>query len=221
MAVFKTAEKFTSINGEGRKAGQTAVFIRLAGCNLRCGYCDTMWANSADTPYEKMSENDIAEYIVSTGIKNVTLTGGEPLIAENIGVLLERLSEEDILIEIETNGSVEISPYRDISPKISFTLDYKLPFSGMESYMLTSNYNHLRNTDTVKFVAADKNDLETALKIIREYGLTEKCSVYISPVFGQIKPAEIVDFMLENKLNNVNLQLQLHKFIWDPQKRGV
>lgn len=221
MADFKVAEKFASINGEGRKAGQTAVFIRLAGCNLRCGYCDTMWANASDTPYEPMTEEDIARYVRDTGIKNVTLTGGEPLMAENIYVLLKRLAEEDVSIETETNGSVDISPYCGISPKISFTLDYKLPCSGMERHMLTDNYAYLKKTDTVKFVAADGADLERALEIVRKYGLTEKCSVYLSPVFGRIDPAEMVGFMLENRLNGVNLQLQLHKFIWEPDKRGV
>lgn len=221
MAYFKVAEKFESINGEGKKAGQTAVFIRLTGCNLHCTYCDTTWANMPDAPYEKITEDEIAAYIISTGIKNVTLTGGEPLIADNIGILLQRLAREDIFIEIETNGSADISPYRDISPKISFTLDYKLPFSGMEKHMLTENYKYIRKTDTVKFVAANRTDLERALEIIRKYDLAEKCSMYFSPVFGEIEPAEIVDFMLDNKLNGVNLQLQLHKFIWDPDKRGV
>ena len=85
---FKVAEKFVSINGEGTKAGQPAVFIRLAGCNLRCSYCDTMWANSSDAPHEKMTETEIADYVKSTGITNVTLTGGEPLMAENVSVVL-------------------------------------------------------------------------------------------------------------------------------------
>ena len=90
---FKVAEKFVSINGEGTKAGQPAVFIRLAGCNLRCSYCDTMWANGFDAPHVKMTEEEIAGYVRSTGIKNVTLTGGEPLLAENVHILLAALSE--------------------------------------------------------------------------------------------------------------------------------
>ncbi len=219
--IYKVAEKFVSINGEGRKAGQPAVFIRLAGCNLRCSYCDTVWANTADAPHVEMTENEIAEYILSTGIKNVTLTGGEPLMAENVRILLERLSAEDVSVEIETNGSMDISVCEGISRRPSVTLDYKLPSSGMESFMRMENYALLEKTDTVKFVAGSREDLEKAAEIIDRYGLTDRCSVYFSPVFGKIEPAEIVEFMLERKLNGVNLQLQLHKFIWNPEMKGV
>ena len=141
IMIFKVAEKFVSINGEGTKAGQPAVFIRLAGCNLRCSYCDTMWANGSDTPFEPMTEDEIAAYIADSGIKNVTLTGGEPLMAENVRVLLERLSHEDIAVEIETNGSADISVCDGISPRPSVTLDYKLPSSRMAKHMLMSNYD--------------------------------------------------------------------------------
>ncbi len=219
--LFRVAEKFISINGEGTKAGQPAVFIRLAGCNLHCTYCDTMWANSPDAPHILMNEDEIACYIVSSGIKNVTLTGGEPLIADNIHILLERLSSENISVEIETNGSADISVCNTVFPRPAVTLDYKLPGSGMESRMLLSNYELLTENDTVKFVAGSQSDLERAVEIINKFRLTEKCHVYFSPVFGKIKPAEIVEFMLSHKLNGVNLQLQLHKFIWDPEKRGV
>ncbi len=221
MALFRVAEKFVSINGEGRKAGQPAVFIRLAGCNLSCSYCDTMWANSPDAPHVLMTEEEIAEYISGTGIKNVTLTGGEPLAHENVRTLLERLSREEIFVEIETNGSMDISVCDDISPRPSVTLDYKLPSSGMEKHMRLENYELLTGCDTVKFVAGSEEDFERALEIINRYSLTEKCAVYFSPVFGKIEPRRIVDFMLEHKLNGVNMQLQLHKFIWDPEKRGV
>ncbi|MGN0638028.1 MAG: putative 7-carboxy-7-deazaguanine synthase QueE [Huintestinicola sp.] len=218
---YKVAEKFVSINGEGTKAGEPAVFIRLAGCNLRCSYCDTMWANSFDAPHEKMTEQEIAGYVRSTGIKNVTLTGGEPLLAENVSVLLCALAETGAEVEIETNGSADISVCDSISPRPSVTMDYKLPSSGMEGHMRLSNFALLKSTDTVKFVAGSDNDLERALEIIKEYGVTNRCRVFFSPVFGKIEPARIVDFILKNKLNGVNFQLQLHKFIWDPDKRGV
>ncbi|WP_432650679.1 putative 7-carboxy-7-deazaguanine synthase QueE [Huintestinicola sp.] len=219
--VFKVAEKFVSINGEGTKAGQPAVFIRLAGCNLRCSYCDTMWANSFDAPHEKMTEEEIAGYVRSTGIKNVTLTGGEPLLADNVQTLLDALSETGAEVEIETNGSTDISVCDSISPRPTVTMDYKLPSSGMESHMLLSNFSLLQSTDTVKFVAGSDDDLERALEIIKHYDITNRCRVFFSPVFGKIEPAKIVDFILKNKLNGVNFQLQLHKFIWDPDKRGV
>lgn len=218
---FKVAEKFVSINGEGTKAGQPAVFIRLAGCNLRCSYCDTMWANSFDAPHVKMTEEEIAGYVKSTGIKNVTLTGGEPLLAENVSVLLAALSKTGAEVEIETNGSADISVCDCISPRPSVTMDYKLPSSGMESQMRLPNFSLLQSTDTVKFVTGSDDDLERALEIIKQYELTNRCRVFFSPVFGKIEPARIVEFILKNKLNGVNFQLQLHKFIWDPDKRGV
>ncbi|MGN0665027.1 MAG: putative 7-carboxy-7-deazaguanine synthase QueE [Huintestinicola sp.] len=222
MAGFRVAEKFVSINGESTKAGQAAVFIRLAGCNLRCSYCDTMWANSCSAPHDIMTEEEICSYIKSTGIRNVTLTGGEPLLADNIIILLERLGcEDDVDVEIETNGSVDISPFSEINKRPAFTLDYKLPSSGMESHMLMENYRYLDKRDAVKFVSGSPEDLQRAREIIEKFSLTEKCRVYISPVFGKIEPSEIVDFIIANRMNGVNLQLQLHKFIWDPDKRGV
>lgn len=222
MAEFKVVEKFVSINGEGVKAGQLAVFIRFSGCNLNCEYCDTKWANEADTQYEVMNEFEIYKYIKDTGIKNVTLTGGEPLFRENMDVLLRILSvDEGLYIEIETNGSVDFSKYLDNCKNISFTMDYKLSASGMEEHMCIENMQYLRKMDTVKFVVGSIKDLERAKEVIEKYQLTQKCHIYISPVFGKIDPADIVEFMKNNYMNDVNLQLQLHKFIWDPDKKGV
>lgn len=222
MAEYKVVEKFVSINGEGTHAGQLAVFIRFKGCNLRCSYCDTMWANEINAPFTTMTEDDIYNYIMNTGVKNVTLTGGEPLIQPDIVILLKKLAaDENIRVEIETNGSVDISPIVCIQNRPSLTLDYKLGGSGMEQHMLTDNYNYIGKQDTVKFVVSSRGDLVTAKNVIEAYHLTEKCSVYFSPVFGRIEPADIVDFMIQNKMNGVNMQLQLHKFIWDPNKRGV
>ncbi|MGN0586509.1 MAG: putative 7-carboxy-7-deazaguanine synthase QueE [Oscillospiraceae bacterium] len=222
MAEYRVVEKFVSINGEGTHAGQLAVFIRFKGCNLRCSYCDTMWANEPDAPFTVMTEEDIYNYIMSTGVKNVTLTGGEPLIQPDINILLKKLAaDQNIRVEIETNGSADISPIASMENRPSLTLDYKLGGSGMEQYMLTKNYNYIGKNDTVKFVVSSRDDLITAKNVIDTYGLTEKCSVYFSPVFGRIDPADIVDFMIQNKMNGVNMQLQMHKFIWDPNKRGV
>jgi len=222
---YKIAEKFVSINGEGTKAGQLAVFIRLCGCNLNCSYCDTKWANEKDVPFTLMTEEELASYVEDTGVKNITLTGGEPLLDkdnEDVKLLLSRLSKiKDVFIEIETNGSIAIEQFKDVATNISFTMDYKLPSSNMEELMCLDNFNHLRDVDTVKFVAGSENDLKKVKEIIKKYKLTEKCNVYISPVFGNIEPVDIVDFMITNKLNDVNLQLQLHKIIWDPEKKGV
>lgn len=222
MASYKVVEIFTSINGEGRRAGQLALFIRFQKCNLHCSYCDTRWANTDSAAYTKMTEDELYDEIKKSGIRNITLTGGEPLLQPEIGVLLHKLAADDTLsVEIETNGSIGIEEFSRLKNPPLFTLDYKLPGSGMEKYMKVENFAYLKPEDTVKFVAGSRQDLERAREIIVGFQLTEKCAVYISPVFGAIAPAEIVEFMKQYRLNGVNLQLQLHKIIWDPQQRGV
>ena len=242
---MKVVEKFTSINGEGTRAGELAVFIRFKGCNLRCSYCDTMWANEPDCQYKEETPEEILNYVLETGIRNVTLTGGEPLIQAGIDKLIAQLLISGRNVEIETNGSVDINKVRenvegnlttamngqvinDIYDKVndemgrlSMTADYKLAGSNMEQYMKLDNFNNLQNQDTVKFVVSSEEDLKRALEIIRQYNLTEKCYVYFSPVFGKIEPVTIVDFMKDNLINGARVQLQLHKFIWSPDKKGV
>ncbi len=221
MSCFKVAEKFVSINGEGLRAGELAVFLRFCGCNLDCGYCDTRWANTADVKYELVSAEELVEYVKSTGVKNVTLTGGEPLLQADIAHLIKLLGEAGAEVEIETNGSVPLKNIVSLAPRPAVTADYKLPSSGMEKYMLTENFSYLTLQDAVKFVVGDMCDLARAEEIINGYGLKEKCRIYFSPVFGKIKPVEITEFMKERKLNGVRLQLQLHKIIWEPDMRGV
>lgn len=222
MASYKVVEIFTSINGEGRRAGQLALFIRFQKCNLHCSYCDTRWANTDSAAYTELTEDELYDEIKKSGIRNITLTGGEPLLQPEIGVLLHKLAADDALsVEIETNGSIGIEEFSRLKNPPLFTLDYKLPASGMEAYMKVENFAYLKPEDTVKFVAGSRQDLERAREIISGFQLTEKCAVYISPVFGAIAPAEIVEFMKQYRLNGVNLQLQLHKIIWDPQQRGV
>lgn len=222
MAEYKVVEKFVSINGEGTRAGELAVFIRMKGCNLDCRYCDTKWANQENASYEIMTEEDIRNYIRDTGVKNVTLTGGEPLFRKDMDVLIDYLlQDKDRVVEIETNGSVNIKEYAEMKNRASFTMDYKLGASGMEEKMCLENFAYLDKRDTVKFVVGSQEDLQRAAEIIEKYALIGKVSVYFSPVFGDIKPEEIVDFMVQNRLNDVRMQLQMHKFIWDPEKRGV
>ena len=220
---MKVAEKFISINGEGTRAGELAVFVRFVGCNLRCTYCDTMWANEPGCPYEEMTPAQICDYVRSTVISNVTLTGGEPLLQKQMGELIGQLIRDcGVRVEIETNGAVDLHPFAQIPEgRPSFTMDYKLPSSGCEDRMITENFSVLQAQDTVKFVSGSREDLERAAEIIEEYGLLDRCYVYFSPVFGKIEPVEIVDFMLENKLNKARIQIQMHKVIWDPNERGV
>ena len=220
MNNFKVVEKFISINGEGSKAGQLAAFIRFQGCNLNCSYCDSKYANSDDAKYSLMTEEEIINYLNENKIKNVTLTGGEPLLQKNIKSLIFELLKLNYNVEIETNGSVNIKPFiSDLRP--IFTLDYKTLSSLMENYMNEKNYNYLTKDDVVKFVVGNQKDLITAKNIIDKYDLINKAQVYFSPIYGQIDPKEIVAFMIENQLNGVNFQLQLHKYIWNPNMRGV
>ena len=222
MGRFKVVEKFISINGEGRCAGELAVFIRFAGCNLNCSYCDTQWANEVDAPYEILSEEEIYAYIREQNVKNVTLTGGEPLIQENIGRLIKLLSKDkELRIEVETNGAVLLKDFISIGENVTFTLDYKLPGSKMNHKMVMENYDLLRTNDTVKFVVSDREDLDKAREIIDKYKLPERVTCYLSSSFGVIKPEDIVNYMMENHMNNVKLQLQMHKYIWDPNRKGV
>ncbi len=221
MSLYKVAEKFVSINGEGPRAGELAVFLRFCGCNLNCGYCDTRWANTSDVKHELASAEELVAYVKSTGVKNVTLTGGEPLLQADIALLIKLLGASGAEVEIETNGSVPLQNIVSLSPRPAVTADYKLPSSGMEKHMLPENFSYLTLCDAVKFVVGDKRDLLRAEEIINQYGLTDKCRVYFSPVFGKIEPVEITEFMKERKLNGVCLQLQLHKIIWNPDMRGV
>lgn len=218
---FKVVEIFESINGEGMRAGELAVFVRMKGCNLSCNYCDTMWANSPDCEFEDMTAEQIVDRVKKSGIKNVTLTGGEPLLQKDADKLLEAFSsEKDIRVEIETNGSIDLKPFLKFE-NVSFTMDYKLPESDMEKYMNTDNFKILRKKDTLKFVASSVNDLKKAKEIIEKYELIGKVNIIFSPVFGKIELTDIVDFLKDNKLNDVRMQLQMHKFIWHPEERGV
>lgn len=222
MAKFQVVETFVSINGEGRRAGELAVFIRFLGCNLNCSYCDTRWANQPDAAYRWMSEEDIYEYVKQTGVWNVTLTGGEPLLQPEMETLLTKLlGDSEIRVEIETNGSIDLTPFAKLPHAPSFTMDYKLAGSGMEDKMNRKNFSLLAPKDTVKFVVGSRADLERSAQIIEEENLLGRTAIYFSPVFGKIEPEEIVNFLIERKLNDVRVQLQLHKFIWDPDRKGV
>ncbi len=216
---MRVVEKFVSINGEGLRSGELAVFIRFANCNLRCSYCDTKYS-FINPIYTEESIDELVKYVKSTGVKNVTLTGGEPLIQNEIKELMIELSNIGNRIEIETNGSINIAPYLNI-PNVTFTLDYKLKGSGMEMYMDLTNYDLLRKNDVIKFVVSDYDDLEKTKEIIKKYDLINKANCLISPVWGRIEFEEIVNFLKDNKLNDVKMQLQIHKIIWDKDKRGV
>lgn len=217
-------EIFKSIEGEGLRAGFPCVFVRFAGCNLHCSYCDTPYAqNFDDATMKGISPEEIVQKIeeLNNECYLVTLTGGEPLLQdeEEMLQLLEILNSKGYQINIETNGSIDISPYMQ-SSKVMFTVDKKSMSCGEYFSMFHKNYEMLRKYDVIKFVVSNKNDLYDMWNFMTE--VDTEASVFVSPVFGEIEPKEIVEFMLNYpELADVRIQLQLHKFIWNPEMRGV
>lgn len=205
-------EIFDSIEGEGKRAGLPATFIRLSGCNLRCKYCDTAYAFEQGTP---MTPEEIVEKV---NFQRVTLTGGEPL-CQKVQPLLQALADHEV--NIETNGSLNIQPYQQLS-NVFLTVDYKCGASGMTSKMFLPNFKHLRSCDVLKFVVGSVDDLQLALALNATYlDFLKEVPIYVSPVFGSIEPATIVEYIKTHKLENWRVQLQLHKYIWDPAAKGV
>ena len=220
--MFNIIEKFLSIDGEGPTAGELATFIRFQKCNLRCSWCDTTYSFGKESIKEVLNSQEIYDYIKENKAINVTLTGGEPLIQENIDELLYILDKDkDLKVHIETNGSIDIEPFKKKYKNLSFILDYKLPSSKMTKEMSENNLNVVDSNDVYKFVVGSMEDLQLAYKIIKNYDLTSKCLVYFSPVFEDIELQEIVKFMKEKNLNKVKLQVQLHKIVWNKDTRGV
>lgn len=206
-------EIFYSIEGEGIRAGQLAIFIRLNGCNLRCSYCDTKYALNNKNNY--LDINTIINKIKKYNCKNITITGGEPLLQPNIIDIINSMSE--YTFNLETNGSISINSY--LLKNTIITMDYKTINSKMESYMNLKNLSLLRKKDVLKFVVSSKKDIEQAFKIIYKY--KPKCNIFLSPVFNKISGSEIVEEMKKYKNDNLRLQLQIHKYIYDSNKRGV
>lgn len=213
---MKVVEIFKSIDGEGKRAGLPTTFIRLHGCNLSCSYCDSKYACTGDE-YTEMTPEQIIEYVLDLGVNSVTVTGGEPLIHDDINFLLEKLNHFGFDVNVETNGSQNISVHR--FPGVWFTVDYKCPTSKMTDKMNPYLFEHqLRSNDVLKFVVGSEEDMNAALEMIEKY--RPNCSIYFSPVFG-FDTKKIVEFMMEHELYHCKVQLQLHKYIWDKDTRGV
>jgi 7-carboxy-7-deazaguanine synthase len=212
--MIKVNEIFYSIQGEGTQAGLPCVFIRLTGCNLRCTYCDTEYAF-----YEgnELSIREIIEKISSFECNLVELTGGEPLMQNECIELLKALCDNNFEVMLETGGSLSIE---GIDPRVRIIMDLKCPSSGMLKKNLYSNISVLKKDDEVKFVIGSREDYEWAKNIISEYNINEVCTILFSPVFGAIEPVKIVEWILKDNLK-VRFQLQMHKFIWHPDTKGV
>lgn len=215
---MKVVEIFSSIDGEGKRTGLPVTFVRLYGCNLECSYCDTRYA-CEDGGYVEMSVDEIVDKVYDLGIKAVTVTGGEPLIHQGIEELVLKLAHNGCDVNIETNGSAPLGDFIRI-PHVWVTMDWKSPSSGMHDRNCADNLGRLRSGDVLKFVVGSKADLDDMSEVV--LGLRGVLpQVYVSPVFGEIEPSEIVDYVLQHRLYNVKVQVQLHKVIWPADMRGV
>lgn len=211
---MKINEIFKSIQGESSFAGLPTLFVRLTGCNLRCQWCDTKYA------YDEAVDLTVDEAIGRVnafGLQFVQITGGEPMLQGDVYELMDRLLISGYKVSLETNGSMDLSSVDTMVVKI---IDIKCPSSGESGQMYFNNLNYLLKSDEIKFVIKDRDDYNWAKGIIDRYNLIERCNILISPVYGEIEPREMAEWILEDNLN-VRLQIQLHKLIWHPEMRGV
>jgi len=212
--MFNISEIFYSISGESRYSGYPFVFLRLAGCNLKCKWCDTKYSSKIENQYTVAK---IMEIIQSYKINKILITGGEPLLQKDICHLFNVLLKYNYLIMLETNGSVSI---KNIPKEIHIVLDHKLPSSKMDGKMLIENFNYIKKSDEIKFVILNKFDFLKAVDIIDKYDLIKKTHIVFSPVNLKLSPQKLSEWILNNKLN-VRLQLQLHKILWPDIEKGV
>jgi len=211
---LKVNEIYHSIQGESSYAGLPCVFVRLTGCNLRCVWCDTEYAF-----YEgdwKSLDQIVAE-VAQFGCNWVELTGGEPLLQKESFALVDKLIEAGFTVLIETSGSISLEKLNPAAIKI---MDIKCPGSGMAHKNHWPNIDCLTPKDEVKFVLADRADYDWAVNVIHKYKLDKKVTVLFSTVFDKLEPVKVVDWILQDKLP-VRFQLQMHKYIWHPETRGV
>jgi 7-carboxy-7-deazaguanine synthase len=215
MARVRINEIFHSIQGESTWAGSPCVFVRLTGCNLRCSWCDTEYAFHEGS---QMEIAEVAEKVAGFGCGLVEITGGEPLLQQGVHPLIAMLLERGHTVMIETSGERDISV---VDPRVVRIVDLKCPGSGESARNRWSNVEHLTRRDELKFVLADRNDYEWARDALNAHRLSERVNaVLMSPVFGQLEPADLAAWILEDRLA-VRMQLQMHKHIWSPTARGV
>ena len=213
--MLRLIEIYESIQGETSLAGLPAVFIRLAGCNLRCVWCDTPYSFGRGDPFEL---DAIIEKVQSYGAEQVCVTGGEPLLQKGVHSLMRTLCDLGKTVSLETGGSLSCEP---VDPRVRIILDIKCPGSGMSEKNLYENLSRLREHDEVKFVILDEPDYLFSKKICTSYGLfSRRMPPLFSPVHGVLDSKILIAWMLRDKLA-ARLNLQQHKFIWDPEAIGV
>lgn len=208
-------EIFHSIQGESTHAGRPCVFVRLTACDLRCSWCDTPYAFHEG---RKMTVEDVVGCVRDHGCDLVEITGGEPLLQQEVYPLMERLLAEGRTVMLETGGHLSVERVPEAVIRI---IDVKCPGSGEAAKNHWANLDRLRPADEVKFVIKDRADYEYARDVVSKHELAGRCAgVHFSPVHGVMDPKQLAAWVLEDRLT-VRVQLQLHKFIWDAQTRGV
>jgi 7-carboxy-7-deazaguanine synthase len=207
-------EIYRSLQGESTFAGLPCVFIRLTACHLRCVYCDTPHAFHQG---ETLSLDEVVAQALALGDELVEITGGEPLLQDEVYPLMTRLGDLGKTVLLETSGAIDTCM---VDPRVHVILDLKTPGSGEEGANVWSNLERLKPTDELKFVLCDRADFDWAADVVRERRLIERCPVLFSAAFGRLSPTELAGWILESRLA-VRLQLQQHKILWDPKARGV
>jgi 7-carboxy-7-deazaguanine synthase len=207
-------EIYRSIQGESTFAGLPCVFVRLTVCNSRCVWCDTPHAFTEGNLW-KLEE--VVERVRAFGCPLVEITGGEPLLQEEVLPLMTRLADSGLTVLLETSGALDVRP---VDARVHIIMDLKCPDSGECPGNRWDNLDALKPSDQIKFVIASRGDFDWSAATIAKHDLARRFAVLFSPVFGRVKPVELANWLLESGLP-VRMQLQLHKYIWDPQKRGV
>jgi Organic radical activating enzymes len=212
--MLKITEIFHSVQGESTYAGRPCVFIRLTGCPLRCTWCDTAYAFYGG---RDMTMDEIVAQVRAFDCPLVEVTGGEPLSQPDALTLMIRLCDEGFEVLLETSGAIDTS---GVDLRVHVILDVKCPGSGMTDRMHWPNLDNLSSKDEVKFVIKDRADYEWAREVIRRRDIPARSTVLFSPVFGDADPRQLAEWVLADKLP-VRFQLQMHKYIWAPDMRGV
>lgn len=211
---MRITEIFYSIQGESSFMGRPCVFIRTSGCNLRCVWCDTAYSFYGG---EEISLDDIVNKVESYGCKLVEITGGEPMLQKEIYALCDRLLAADYTVLMETGGSLDLSR---LDSRVIKIVDLKCPGSGEAERNYWPNLEILQSHDQIKFVINDRADYDWTLRVIREHRLDQRFHLLLSPVFGEMELLPLAEWMLADRLK-AQLQIQLHKMIWPPDRRGV
>lgn len=204
---LRITEIFYSLQGEARTVGWPTVFVRLTGCPLRCHYCDTAYAFQGG---ERLAIEDILREVSGYSPRFVTVTGGEPLAQPAVLPLLRELCDRQYEVSLETSGALDT---HGVDPRVGLVLDVKTPGSGESSRNAYANIERLRATDQVKFVITGAEDYDWSREIVEKYDLAGRCDVLFSPVHGALKPGDLADWILRDRLP-VRFQIQLHKVLW-------